>query len=179
MKSIGYIRSTEARVIKRERKALQAHGCDYIVDDGDFDAAVRLIREGRALVVADSASLGASSQQIARALGRVHAAGGHVVDLSMDGRDSRDAEVAALMGARLKRRPPIPAKTAREMATRHDDATRERARAAWDNHRLSQAQAAAEAGVSAATMFRWFGPRGLRSGPIVGSKSRKIKPETK
>ena len=173
MTSIGYIRTASKKDRARERRALTTQGCAYIVDDGDLGAAIQQMRPGRTLVVCDAAVLGASSQQIARVLGEVHAAGGYVLDVT-NGWDSRNVEHAALMGARLKRRPSLSTDTAREMATRHDDDTRERARAAWNNHWLSQAQAAAEAGVSAATMFRWFGPRGLRSGPIVDGKSRKI-----
>lgn len=162
MKYIGYVRPTDRHTRARQEWQLREYPLHELVAD-DLEDAIRLIRAGRALVVAEASVLGKSGRQIADAVSRVHAKGGYVI-VASKAADSRIPADAVMMGASPRGRRKLTTDEARERAQKYTDADIEKAREHWQNPRLTMAEASEKAGMSAATLWRRLGARDMKPG---------------
>lgn len=170
MKYIGFVRPTHRHTLARQEWQMREYDLDEVIAD-NLDEAIQMIREGRALVVAEASVLGKSGMQIADAVRQVHERGGYVVDAEK-AIDSRNPADAVVMGASPRGRRKLTSQEASQRAQKYTDADLAKAKKLWARKTLTTEEVSKRTGIAIATLWRRLGPRGLKAGRRPAKKKR-------
>lgn len=168
MKYITYIRPTVRRSAALQAKQLELVESWQRIEDGDdgntLADAIKMIRSGRALAVAEMGDLGSTVQDRMAIVSQVHERGGHILE-AVSGRTTLDPVHAVELGARIRKTNHMTPERAREMATKWTDRQLEIARRLWVKPKLTGAEVAERSGIPLVTLYRRLGKRGTPTGP--------------
>jgi hypothetical protein len=170
MKRIRYIRPTS-----RSTEAAQRLATDHLgpfaltVVDGKegrtFETALKLIKTGNALTIAEFETLARRIDTRCRLIEQVFDKGGLIEDA--DGDIHRPEARSTLLKALRTRREKQADGKPRVAHNKADQEVRDRAEELWTGANyanMTNGQIADEVGVTIKTLMQWFGPRGRRAG---------------
>lgn len=168
MKYIAYIRPTARRTVARQEDQLASVDTWERIDEGEdgqtLDDAIKMIRNGRALAVAEMGDLASTVAGRMNVVSQVHERGGHILEAS-SGRTTLDPVQAVALGARIRKTNHMTSEHAREIATRWSDRQLTHARRLWKKPALTSREIAEQTGVPLVTLYRRLGKRGTPTGP--------------
>lgn len=168
MKYITYIRPTVRRSAALQAKQMELVESWQRIEDGDdsntLADAIKMVRPGRALAVAEMGDLGRTVQDRMSIVSQVHERGGHILEAST-GRTTLDPVQAVELGARIRKTNHMTSEHAREIATKWTDRHLEIARRLWIKPKLTGAQVSERCGIPLVTLYRRLGKRGTPTGP--------------
>jgi hypothetical protein len=167
-KLIGYV-NTKSRNPSRARqeKLLADFELWHLIED-DIDAAIQLVRERRALVVAQIGLLGRVGPELKDIAARVHAKGGYIIEAATC-LQSRNPTDAIAMGIDARRRGRLTREQAQRNARLYDDDAFSDALEMWKVGD-TKAVIAAYIGVSEATLSRRL--KALGAKPRTGGRPK-------
>lgn len=165
IKYIGYVAGTKRVPIDRQIRTVEKFNPLTIIQD-DVEAAIKLVRRGRALVVRQASVLSRGRRELKRICRAVHDNGGYIHE-AITGRCTMNAVDAFEMGLDANRRRPMTSEQASDIAGRrpkHSKEYIETWRAHWFDRRLTTEGVEKRSGISKSTLRRYFGARGLKAG---------------
>lgn len=155
---------------KRLTRARQEYlTCEYEVEhtvESDIEEAIKHMRKGRGLLVAQCSVLGRRSDDIRAVAAKIHERGGYIIE-GATGRDSRVYADAFEMGLDAGRRKSLTPPQARKIATKYDkdDENLARAREMWGKSRYTIDDISKVVGIPRSTLIRRLGKRKMPPGP--------------
>jgi hypothetical protein len=170
-KLIGYLNTKSRNPSKaRQDKLLSDYEIWHLIED-DIDAAIQMVRGGRArraIVVAQIGLLGRVGPELKDIATRVHAKGGYVLEAAT-GLVSLNPSDAIAMGIDARRRGRLTREQAQRNARLYDDDTFAEALKMWSAGAV-KADIAAHVGVSEATLSRRL--KSLGAEPRTGGRPK-------
>ena len=165
---IGYIK-TKARSPSRARqeKLLADFELWHLIED-DIDAAIQMVRGGRALIVAQIGLLGRVGPELKDIAARVHAKGGYILEAAT-GLVSLNPSDAIAMGIDARRRGRLTREQAQKNARIYSDSMFAEALEKWKAGE-TKTQIAVYVGVSEATLSRRL--KALGAKPRTGGRPK-------
>ena len=168
MKYVAYIRQTARRTVARQEEQLASVDMWERIDEGEegqtLQDAIRLIRSGRALAVAEMGDLARTVAGRMAVVSQVHERGGHILE-AVSGRTTLDPVQAVELGARIRKTNHMTSEHARTIATKWSDRQLTLARRLWKKKNLTSRDISLQTGVPLVTLYRRLGPRGTTKGP--------------